>query len=91
VYEAYGPAGIALIIEAVTDNKNRTVKNLRTFLSRNGYVYVSALSAPSLSYLTVEPCHQSLGCLKRKVNYLSIRESLLTLFITRLPFDKNQR
>ena len=36
VYEGYGPAGIALIIEAVTDNKNRTFSNVRTIMSKNG-------------------------------------------------------
>jgi YebC/PmpR family DNA-binding regulatory protein len=35
-YEGYGPAGTALIIEAVTDNKNRTTQNVRLAFSRNG-------------------------------------------------------
>jgi YebC/PmpR family DNA-binding regulatory protein len=35
IYEAYGPAGVAIIIEAVTDNKNRTVSDLRHILERN--------------------------------------------------------
>jgi len=34
-YEGYGPAGIALIIETATDNKNRTVADLRHIMSRN--------------------------------------------------------
>ena len=34
-YEGYGPAGVALIIESVTDNKNRTVSELRHVLERN--------------------------------------------------------
>jgi len=36
VYEAYGPGGVALIIEAVTDNKNRTLPEVKTILSDNG-------------------------------------------------------
>jgi YebC/PmpR family DNA-binding regulatory protein len=36
VYEGYGPHGIALMIEAATDNPTRTVANLRTYLSRGG-------------------------------------------------------
>jgi YebC/PmpR family DNA-binding regulatory protein len=36
VYEGYGPSGVALIIEAVTDNKNRTVSEIRHLLERNG-------------------------------------------------------
>lgn len=35
-YEGYGPAGVALVIEAVTDNKNRTVAELRNLLSKKG-------------------------------------------------------
>jgi len=35
-YEGYAPAGIALIVEAVTDNKNRTVAEVRHLFSKNG-------------------------------------------------------
>jgi YebC/PmpR family DNA-binding regulatory protein len=35
-YEGYGPGGVALIIESVTDNKNRTVSEIRHLLERNG-------------------------------------------------------
>jgi len=34
VYEAYGPGGVAIIVEAVTDNKNRTVSEIRHVLER---------------------------------------------------------
>src|SRR5687768_1771702 len=34
-YEGYGPAGVALYIETVTDNANRTVGDIRYVLSRN--------------------------------------------------------
>jgi YebC/PmpR family DNA-binding regulatory protein len=35
-YEGYGPGGIALIIETATDNRNRTVADIRHLMSRNG-------------------------------------------------------
>ncbi|MGH7476648.1 MAG: YebC/PmpR family DNA-binding transcriptional regulator [Longimicrobiales bacterium] len=35
-YEGYGPAGVALYIETLTDNANRTVSELRYILDRNG-------------------------------------------------------
>ncbi len=35
-YEAYGPGGTALIIEAYTDNRNRTVQELKHLLSLHG-------------------------------------------------------
>lgn len=34
-YECYGPGGVAIMIDIVTDNKNRTVAELRHLLSRN--------------------------------------------------------
>jgi YebC/PmpR family DNA-binding regulatory protein len=35
-YEGYGPGGVAIMVEAVTDNKNRTVADLRHYLSKYG-------------------------------------------------------
>ena len=35
-YEGYGPFGVAIIIEAITDNKNRTVADIRHALSKFG-------------------------------------------------------
>lgn len=36
LYEGYGPNGVALMIECLTDNKNRAAAEVRTALSRNG-------------------------------------------------------
>lgn len=35
-YEGYGPGGVALIVECLTDNRNRTAPELRTAFSKNG-------------------------------------------------------
>ncbi len=35
-YEGYGPAGVAVLVEALTDNKNRTSSDVRYVFSRNG-------------------------------------------------------
>ena len=35
-YEGYGPGGAALLIESVTDNRNRTVAEIRHMFSKNG-------------------------------------------------------
>ena len=35
-YEGYGPGGVALIVEALTDNRNRTATNVRIAFSKNG-------------------------------------------------------
>jgi YebC/PmpR family DNA-binding regulatory protein len=36
LYEGYGPGGVALIAEVVTDNRNRTVSEIRHVFSKNG-------------------------------------------------------
>jgi YebC/PmpR family DNA-binding regulatory protein len=47
-YEGYGPGGVALLIEAVTDNRNRTGADVRHLLTKNG----GNLGEPgSVSYL----------------------------------------
>jgi YebC/PmpR family DNA-binding regulatory protein len=35
-YEGYGPGGIAVIVEALTDNRNRTASNVRSYFAKNG-------------------------------------------------------
>jgi YebC/PmpR family DNA-binding regulatory protein len=48
LYEGYGPGGVALLIEALTDNRNRTGADVRHALSKNG----GSLGEPgSVSYL----------------------------------------
>lgn len=41
-YETYGPGGVAIIIECVTDSRNRTAQEIKHLLSKNGL----ALAAP---------------------------------------------
>lgn len=36
VYEGYGPGGAAILVETLTDNRNRTVSELRNLFDRNG-------------------------------------------------------
>lgn len=36
MYEGYGPSGVALLIECLTDNKNRAAADVRTLMTRNG-------------------------------------------------------
>lgn len=36
IYEGYGPAGIAILVSVLTDNKNRTLGDVRTVFSKNG-------------------------------------------------------
>ena len=48
VYEAYAPGGIAVLIEALTDNRNRTAPNIRTALTKRGG---SMASSGSVAYM----------------------------------------
>ncbi len=36
IYEAYGPGGAALLMEGITDNKNRTTQEIKHLLTKNG-------------------------------------------------------
>ena len=36
VYEGYGPGGVAVLVEAATDNRNRTAAEVRSMFSKNG-------------------------------------------------------
>jgi YebC/PmpR family DNA-binding regulatory protein len=48
MYEGYGPSGVALLIECLTDNRNRAATEVRTAMSRNG----GSMADPgSVSYL----------------------------------------
>src|SRR6187397_2265809 len=48
MYEGYGPNGVALLIECLTDNKNRAAMEVRTAMTRNG----GSMADPgSVSYL----------------------------------------
>jgi YebC/PmpR family DNA-binding regulatory protein len=48
MYEAYGPSGVALLVECLTDNRNRAATEVRTAVTRNGG---SLADAGSVSYL----------------------------------------
>lgn len=52
MYEAYGPAGVALIIEALTDNKNRTTPEIKHLFSKQG-LEVAAPGAASWAFTKV--------------------------------------
>lgn len=45
VYETYGPGGVAVVIEALTDSRNRTSQELKHLLSKNGLSLASPGSA----------------------------------------------
>ncbi len=48
MYEGYGPSGVAVLIECLTDNRNRAATDVRTAFTRNGG---SLADAGSVSYM----------------------------------------
>jgi len=44
-YEGYGPGGVAMIVEALTDNRNRTASTVRSTFSKSGSCWPDPLSA----------------------------------------------
>jgi YebC/PmpR family DNA-binding regulatory protein len=61
VYEAYGPAGVAIIVDALTDNKNRTTPEIKHVFSKMGLevaapgAAVWAFTKTSATYIPKEP------------------------------------
>lgn len=54
VYEGYGPHGIAILVEAATDNNNRTVANIRSYFNKcNGSLGTSG----SVAFMFDRTCH----------------------------------
>ena len=51
MYEAYGPSGVAMLIECLTDNRNRAASDVRVAITRNG----GTIADPGLGGLPVPP------------------------------------
>ena len=49
LYEGYGPGGIALLIEAYTENRNRTGAEVRHLLSKTAATWASPAASPTCS------------------------------------------
>lgn len=52
LYEAYGPGGVAIMVEALTDNKNRTTQEIKHLLSKQG-VELASPGAASWAFTKV--------------------------------------
>ncbi len=59
LYEGYGPGGVALLVECATDNRNRTIAEVRHAFSRYG---CSIASAGSVAYLFAWEHHIVVAC-----------------------------
>lgn len=45
IYESYGPGGVAILISALTDNRNKAAQEIKHILSKNGFELASPGSA----------------------------------------------
>lgn len=67
LYEAYGPAGVAIIVDALTDNKNRTTPEIRHLFSKMGFEVAApgaaswAFTKTGNAYLPNEPLTEISG------------------------------
>lgn len=91
-YESYGPGGCALVISALTDNRNRTTQEVKHALSKNGYELGAPGSAawafmkqPDGSFIPNEPLtalspedEESLGKLLEALEELDDVEEVFT-------------
>lgn len=73
VYEAYGPNGVALLIDALTDNKNRTTPEIKHLLSKQGVEVAPpgsaswAFTKTGTTYLPNEPLIDVAGAEEEKL------------------------
>ena len=76
-YEGFGPNNVACIVEALTDNKNRTASNIRTLFQKNGGSLGSQGSA-SHNF-------KQIGVIKFDIN--EIKEDILYNYVIDLEID----
>lgn len=76
-YEFYGPAGAAVIVSALTDNRNRTTQEIKHLLTKNGYELGTPGSAawafaknPDGTYAPNEPLMEVSGSDEEKLGEL---------------------
>ena len=71
-YEGYGPMGVAVIVEAMTDNRNRTASNVRSIFTKSGCnLFENVLFSMMLSPIgsTVYP-HTATADLTEKISLI---------------------
>ena len=76
IYEAYGPGGVAIIVEALTDNKNRTTQEIRHLFVKQGVELASpgstlwAFTKQGSAYMPNAPLVTVAGADEEKLNTL---------------------
>ena len=84
VYEGYGPCGVAVIVECLTDNKNRTAGNIELFKTILHHDSIMYLSTGELQYQRVaESIHYRMDFGRSSP---SADSDMLMIIISRSPF-----
>lgn len=89
IYEAYGPGGCALIIEALTTNKNKAAQEVKHILSANGYE-LAAIGSAAWAFtregttwkptMTVELSDEDLVLLEKLIDALDASEEVQEVY-----------
>ncbi len=68
MYEGYGPAGCAILVQCLTDNRTRSVADIRNIFSKNGG-NMGTEGSVSWNFKKERDCGGGLLCLPRRQNY----------------------
>lgn len=101
-YEMYGPGGTAILIDVITDNKNRSVQELRHLVSKNGFALAEPGAAqwafskvgmewqPSVTVDITEPEAEALAELLAIVEEYDDVQGIATNAVGFLPGDTDE-
>ena len=86
IYEGYGPFGIAIVVEAATDNNTRTVANVRSYFNKFGG---SLGTSGSLTFLFEHKCTFHVIA-KEGVNLEELELELIDFGVDEIDFDEEE-
>ena len=86
IYEGYGPFGIAIVVEAATDNNTRTVANVRSYFNKYGG---SLGTSGSLTFLFEHKCTFHVVA-KEGVDLEELELELIDFGVDEIDFDEEE-
>lgn len=86
IYEGYGPFGIAIVVEAATDNNTRTVANVRSYFNKFGG---SLGTSGSLTFLFEHKCTFHVVA-KEGVDLEELELELIDFGVDEIDFDEEE-
>ena len=86
IYEGYGPFGIAIVVEAATDNNTRTVANVRSYFNKFGG---SLGTSGSLTFLFEHKCTFHVIA-KKGVDLEELELELIDFGVDEIDFDEEE-